>query len=68
MTLRELAVAGHLAISTSWPTLAEEIASRDLRNPSTARSKSVTKILSGSFISCSIRKLISMFDGERSVE
>ena len=44
----------------------EEIASQDLRNPSTARSKSVTKILSGVNSSArSIRKLISMFDGER---
>ena len=67
MTLRELAIGGPSGdLDVMANSCVEEIASQDLRNPSTARSKSVTKILSGVNSSArSIRKLISMFDGER---
>ena len=43
-----------------------EISEQDLRNPGTCRSKTITKIGSGVASSArTIRKLISMFDGER---
>lgn len=43
-----------------------EIATQNLKNPATVRSKSVSKVLNGvSSTARTIRKLISMFDGER---
>lgn len=67
LTLRELSNGGKSGdIDHMAEVCVEEIATQDLRNPATARSKSVTKILGGvNTAARMIRKLISMFDVER---